>query len=37
MSDVGAGTVLTLAIPLAFLVVVLVWLTYVVRRNRFGR
>jgi hypothetical protein len=34
MNDIGAGAVLTLAIPLALLVVVLVWLGYVVRRGR---
>jgi hypothetical protein len=34
MNDVGAGAVLTLAIPLSLLVVVLVWLGYVVRRGR---
>jgi hypothetical protein len=34
MTNVGAGAVLTLAIPLSLLVVVLVWLGYVVRRGR---
>jgi hypothetical protein len=34
MSDIGAGAVLTLAIPLSLLIVVLVWLGYVVRRGR---
>jgi len=34
MNDIGAGAVLTLAIPLSLLVVVLVWLGYVVRRSR---
>lgn len=34
MNDIGAGAVLTLAIPLALLVVVLMWLGYVVRRGR---
>ena len=34
MNDIGAGAVLTLAIPLSLLVVVLVWLGYVVRRGR---
>jgi hypothetical protein len=33
MSDVASGTVLTLALPLAFLLVVLVWLGYVARRR----
>ena len=33
MNDIGAGAVLTLAIPLSLLVVVLVWLVYVVRRG----
>jgi hypothetical protein len=33
MSDVASGTVLTLAIPLAFLLVVLAWLAYVARRR----
>ncbi len=34
MTDVGAGAVLTLAIPLSLLIVVLAWLGYVVRRGR---
>jgi hypothetical protein len=34
MNDIGAGAVLTLAIPLSLLVVVLAWLAYVVRRGR---
>ena len=33
MSNVASGTVLTLAIPLAFLLVVLAWLGYVARRR----
>jgi hypothetical protein len=33
MSDVASGTVLTLALPLAFLLVILVWLGYVARRR----
>jgi hypothetical protein len=37
MSSVDAGTVMTLAIPLAFLVVVLVWLGVVAKRGRFDR
>jgi hypothetical protein len=34
MSHVGAGAVLTLAIPLALLLVVLAWWAYVVVRAR---
>jgi hypothetical protein len=34
MNDVGAGTVLTLAIPLALLVVVLAWWAFVGQRAR---
>jgi len=33
MSDVASGTVMTLAIPLVFLLVVLAWLGYVARRR----
>ena len=34
MNDIASGTVLTLAIPLAFLIVVLFWLGYVAKRDR---
>jgi len=33
MSNVASGTVITLALPLAFLLVVLAWLGYVARRR----
>jgi len=33
MSNVSAGTVMTLAIPLAFLLVVVAWLVFVVLRR----
>jgi hypothetical protein len=33
MSDVTSGAVLTLAIPLAFLLVVLAWLGYVAKHR----
>jgi hypothetical protein len=33
MSDVESGAVLTLAIPLAFLIVVVAWLGFVARRR----
>jgi hypothetical protein len=34
MNDVGAGTVMTLVIPLSLLLVVLTWWAFVVRRAR---
>jgi hypothetical protein len=34
MSNIGAGATLTLAIPLSLLIVVLIWLGWVVRRDR---
>jgi hypothetical protein len=34
MNDVVSGTVLTLAIPLALLIVVLAWWAFVVQRTR---
>jgi hypothetical protein len=34
MNNIGAGATLTLAIPLALLIVVLAWLGHVVRRGR---
>jgi hypothetical protein len=33
MSDVASGTVLTLALPLVFLIVVAAWLGYVAKRR----
>jgi hypothetical protein len=33
VSDIASGAVLTLAIPLAFLLVVLAWLGYVAKRR----
>jgi hypothetical protein len=37
VSDVNAGTVMTLVVPLSLLVVVLVWWTLLVRRARRPR
>ena len=37
MNDVGAGTVLTLVIPLSLLVVVLAWWAFVIARARRTR
>jgi len=37
VSDVNAGTVMTLVVPLSLLIVVLVWWTLLVRRARRPR
>jgi hypothetical protein len=34
MNDVGAGAVLTLVIPLALLLVILMWWAFAIRRAR---